>query len=502
MSYTPQDWQDNEAGGTPINAARLDTMEAGIAGAHATADAAAATLAGGTLIHQSDFGWNLLKHFGTGLGEGDDDTAALQDFFDACGVAYDAVGVIPPSPTGVYLNTGDLAYSAHSHIEGPDRAVRYHGYAPDPPRTAGALRLLPGTSALAVLRPQAAFTAGSLTDLCILGDNHTTAALAPVHGILFALPETESAINARNVSIIGMSGHGITGNLWAQKWASGLYVGGCGGYGINVSGADRATDVWIHQAIFNGNVAGCINIDSTASSGMVRVTGGTRLERSGWNPATNGLVPGAAAGGVGLRIRGNLFNSSFDITTDANSGPGLSIVQTSGRSVHDVAVKGILARDGWWDMVNGASGGTNPQPGLEIIGFVGGSVDRVNLSGLSITGGKARDDSTAPAYYHPAIGIKTDQISFLRWADAYIDPAIATTTQFVTEPWRSQIDGRLGNTSVAMCPIYSSAASRPGESGMPGAVPGMWGLATYLSPARPIYYIGGGVWRDAAGTVV
>lgn len=41
MAYTPQEWADGEAGGTPITAEALSTIETGIADAHSTADAAA-----------------------------------------------------------------------------------------------------------------------------------------------------------------------------------------------------------------------------------------------------------------------------------------------------------------------------------------------------------------------------------------------------------------------------------------------------------------------------
>lgn len=43
MAYTPQVWSDNSGGGTPVSAARLNYMEAGIDTAHDTADAASAT---------------------------------------------------------------------------------------------------------------------------------------------------------------------------------------------------------------------------------------------------------------------------------------------------------------------------------------------------------------------------------------------------------------------------------------------------------------------------
>jgi len=42
MAYTRQTWQDGASGGTPLSAARLNTIEAGLAAAAAVADSAAA----------------------------------------------------------------------------------------------------------------------------------------------------------------------------------------------------------------------------------------------------------------------------------------------------------------------------------------------------------------------------------------------------------------------------------------------------------------------------
>lgn len=39
MAYTPKDWNDGSAGGTPIDAVSLDNIETGIFDAHVTADA-------------------------------------------------------------------------------------------------------------------------------------------------------------------------------------------------------------------------------------------------------------------------------------------------------------------------------------------------------------------------------------------------------------------------------------------------------------------------------
>jgi hypothetical protein len=127
-----------------------------------------------------------------------------------------------------------------------------------------------------------------------------------VHGIWFSSPSTEQSLVAENVAIIGMSGDGIRGTLWAQRWTGGLYIGGCKGYGINITGSDRATDVWITSAIINSNMLGGINVDSTASSGMLHVLGRTRVERSGWDPVAQTLYSGATPGAPGVRIRGNL----------------------------------------------------------------------------------------------------------------------------------------------------------------------------------------------------
>lgn len=488
------------ADSTPRLLIRPVDLTARVETAQATAEAAAAAfdpafvatvnaLNPATLIHRSDFQWNLLRNFGTGLGAGGDDTSEVQDFLNACSTAPDAVGIIPPAPAGSYLLTDTLTFPAYAQVEGPETAVRHYGWAPSAPPTVGALRLAPGSTATAILKPGASFTAGSLRNVALVGDNRFNASAAPVHGIWFDMPTTESALRAENVAIIGMSGDGVRGTLWAQQWR-GLYVGGCRGYGINITGTDRATDVWVHGAILNGNLSGGINVDSTGPSGQFHVTGRTRIERSGWDPAASGLATGGT-GAPGVRIRGNLQNSSFDVTTDANSGPGVSIVRVSGRSIHDIAVSGILSRDGWYDMTTGGTGQANPQAGLEIIGYSGGSVDYVDLTGLSIVGGKAKDDGTSPAYYHPAVGAKFDSVSFTTWPDVRIDPSIATEyTVGSGGLFRAHLNGRAGDTALMTVPVYAATTDRPGQTGKGAAILGMHGLDTSVTPAVPIWYDG------------
>lgn len=50
MAYTPNVWKNGEVGNTPVNAARLNRLEAGVVDAAAGADAIAASIA--DLAHQ------------------------------------------------------------------------------------------------------------------------------------------------------------------------------------------------------------------------------------------------------------------------------------------------------------------------------------------------------------------------------------------------------------------------------------------------------------------
>ena len=224
-----------------------------------------------------------------------------------------------------------------------------------------------------------------------------------------------------------------------------------------------------------------------------------RLERSNWNSATNGATSATYYGAPGLRIRGNLQNSRFDIATDANSGPGVDIVRVSGRNIHDLQISGLLSRDGWYDMTNGVSGGTHPQAGLNIVGFSGGSIDFIDLTGLKVVGGKAKDDGSAPSYYHPAVGANFDSTSFVQWPDVQIDSSIATPyTIGAGGLYRSQLSGRAGAGSIHVIPVCTTT-TRPGTSGQPVVVQGMCVYDTTLS--KPVWF-SGSAWKDAAGTTV
>jgi hypothetical protein len=153
-------------------------------------------------------------------------------------------------------------------------------------------------------------------------------------------------------------------------------------------------------------------------------------------------------------------------------------------------------------MTSGGSGQANPQPGLRMAGTGGTRVGGIDLTGLSITGGKARDDGGAPGYYHPAVGAVIDAVDFGTWADVRIDSGIATEYTIGSGGWyRPDLHGRAGDTMVSTVPVYDSASLLPGASGRGPAIEGMTGFAAWLTPARPVWYWGG-AWRDATGSAV
>lgn len=485
-----------------VDAVDITAMETAIAG---KADASTVN----NKIDKDTLFINLADHGISSSNTYDVNQAALVALFNAAPVNgavyyYNAGGII--------LIDGGIDVPPNVTIQLSSPSGRYWGYNNvSPPPSPSAFQIRSGSTASYAFRFVDNFLGVStrdfanvcLKDFTLLGNSQGSNMV----GLLFAATTLEQSFKAHNVRIVGMSGSGVStgssGKMWVHEWIN-PYIGGCGGYGVSVEGTSQLADCWFHGGIITGCVKGGMSIDSTGSSGQLHVTGLMRIERSNWHPTNNTFVSSSWYGAPGLRIRGNLSKSSFSITTDANSGPGISVVRVSGRTIHSLKFTGLLSRDGFYDMTTGASGNTNPQAGIEIVGFSGGSVDNMNLTGLTIVGGYPIDGGTTP-YYCPAIGAKLDSVSYLQWPDINIDASIATPLSLGSlGTFRCMMAGKAGGASgygsiliIPVCPT----ASRPGTASQPPAILGMMVYDTTLN--KPVWYKGGtspGPWVDATGT--
>jgi hypothetical protein len=379
------------------------------------------------------------------------DTAAIN------AMCADTAAGIRQFPPGLYMTDGGHALPPYVHIQGAEPATRFWGYntAATPPTTC-ALKMRSGSTQTAMFKPGTNYTAASIRDLTLLGNNIGT----NVHGIQFAAPATEHNCYYSNVAIIGFTGSGITGRLFATRWAY-CFIGGNLGYGLNCTGTDAWTDSRFSNFYVTGNVLGGANIDSTGSNGYI-VFDRVRLERSGWNPGN--IIAPVGTSSPGLRIRGNLERSTFDIETDANSGHGVDIQRSTGRSIHHINITGNLTRDGFGTMAGATAG---EFAAIKILGDSSSlSVDYVDCSGLVTVAGKAEDGGAMrPTYLHPKYGAWLENAFFLSWHGGSVGgnhttPLYGGVTGLAAGVWRPQMNVWIGNAGMFLPPQWTTA-TRP-----------------------------------------
>lgn len=388
------------------------------------------------------------------------DTAAINSM---CADTTAGVRVFPP---GLYMTDGGHALPPYVHIQGTEPASRFWGYntAAVPP-SACALKMRTGSTQTAMFKPGANYTAASIRDLTLLGNNIGT----NVHGIQFAVPTLEHNTFYSNLAIIGFTGSAVTGRLFAQRWSY-CFIGGNLGYGLNCTGTDTWTDTRFSNFYVTGNVQGGANFDSTGTNGYILMDR-CRLERSGWNPGLITSPTNAAASG--LRIRGNLERSTFNIETDANSGHGVDIQRSTGRSIHHINITGNLTRDGFGTMAGATAG---EFASIKILGDSSAlSVDYIDCSGLTTIAGKAEDGGAQrPSYLHPKYGAWLENAFFLSWHGGSIGsnhttPLYGGATGLANGMWRPQMNVRVGNAAMFVPAIWSTTtrpvAPIPGTTG-------------------------------------
>lgn len=387
-----------------------------------------------------------LKDYGA-VGDGaTDDTAAV--------AAWLAAGPRLFAPPGIYLTDGGHTVPPYTHIEGSEPASRYWGYnATTHPPVACALQLRAGSTAPSMLMFGDDYTAGSVRNLTLLGAGVGSS----VDGMAFDAPLTEHNFQADHLAVIGFTGDGVRGRLWAQRWSH-VFVGGNRGWGLTCDSGNQWSDVHFTDSFVSGNVAGGLRVDSTGDSGLLMFDH-VRFERSGWNPATSSVVAGAT-GAPGVQIRGNLKDSSFvGCTTDANSGHGVDIDRISGRNNFLLFFANCnFRRDGFGDMAT-----LGNYAGVRVRGLTGGNtVDNVCFSNCSVSEGYATDGGTDPTGLHPKYGLWLENLSFPRWTGP-VSAGIATPlyggAAGWAANWRPRVDvTNLGHMTV---PVWDNTGARP-----------------------------------------
>lgn len=393
------------------------------------------------------------KDYGA-VGDGStNDTAAINT---ALAAITSAGGGVLFFPAGTYMTDGGHALPAYSHILGCEPSSRYWGYnSTTTPPTSCALKIRSGSAQTAMLAPGSSYTAGSIRDISLLGNN-----VGSIHGLVLANPSgVENNMIVDNVAIIGFGGDGIRGRLFASR-LNNVFIGGCHGWGANCTGSTSWTDVWFVGLIITGCLSGALNIDSTGSSGEVHFAE-CRFERSGWNPASPTTPVTTSA--PGIHLRGNLLNASFvGCSTDANSGHGIDVDVASGRSLHHIQFVGCrLNRDGFGDMTT-----IGEFAAIRVRGITGNLVDRVSFVGCTTTEGKADDGGGNPSYLHPKYGLWVEKVTYLTFQGGSISEGHAVPYYGGAAGWNGASIYRPalslpGSAGQLVIPSWDNAAGRP-----------------------------------------
>lgn len=341
-----------------------------------------------------DLVFNVRDYGATGLSSGND-TTAINNALAAASAAGGGQVFFPP---GTYMTDGGHNIPAYVHIMGSEPSGRYWTYdAVNRPPSACAIVLRTGATGAGMFTIAAASTSFSIRSISLLGNMIA----GGKYGISFATPTQESAFIAQNVSIVGFTGDGIRGRLFATRWTN-VFVGSCKGYGLNIDGATAATDSWFVACIFSGNIMGGVNFESTGFCAEINFTN-CRFERSGWNPAA--ITAPVATNSPGIRIIGNLSGATFNgCSTDANSGNGVEITRAGpGVSMHHIVFTGCrFNRDGFGTMAGGAAGNF---AGIKVAGVTGARIGYISFVNCFTTEGKADDAGVQPGYVHPKYGV-------------------------------------------------------------------------------------------------
>lgn len=411
--------------------------------------AASTTGAAALVVNVKDFG-----ALGNGVA---DDTQKINDALAAVAAlgttVVDGSGAVLFFPPGIYMTDGGHNIPSYCHIVGSEMAGRYWVYnATTMPPSACALRLRAGTVMQAMFSVDPGSTAFSISNITLLGGQVG----AGIDGIAFATPTQEHNLTSNNVNIIGFSGDGIRGRLFATRWSN-LFIGSCKGWGLNCDGVNQWTDSFFSDCIITGNVLGGVNFDSTAHCGEI-VFSACRFERSGWDPANPGTP--TAVGSPGIRIHGNLLGTAFiGCSTDANSGNGVEITRAGASpTMHHITFTACrFNRDGFGNM----AGVTAPNyAAVKVVGTDPlGRIGFISFTNCTTSEGTAGDGGGVPSYLHPKFGVWLGATDYFTWHGGHISDQHPGGQWTASDTWRPSIH-MASAAGVATLPAWTTA-TRP-----------------------------------------
>jgi hypothetical protein len=426
-----------------------------------------------------------------------DDTAAIRAALQAVPtVSGTSGGGVVFFPPGIYRVSGEIGsyIKPNTHIVGSEPSSRYWGYSTSVPPSNCAIRLASNFAGTSLFPFPANLRASSIRNISMFGANVAGGA----HCWNFTYPDLEPHFTGQNFSIIGFTGDGIRGRMFASK-LSNFFIGGNHGWGINQT--ERWSDVYHTDGFIAGNVLGALNADATGSSQTgYMMYNNIRFERSGWNSGAPTVPVNNDA--PGIRVR-NLANSAFvNCTTDANSGHGLDMS-------HDVAARGAyintnlftnctFKRDGFGNMSSAPD-----RAGVYLKGFAVPDADRLQAPtfyNCRVLTGRADDGVTQPAYVHPMRGVHAELTTYLHWIGP--TPKGSTTASnwhFGTSGAGSNYRPQIWDMESGIMTMYRSSTrpSNPFGGGTPGVNQFM-----FDSNTDNIIIFDGTNWRDVVQTPV
>jgi len=413
--------------------------------------------------------FNVKDYGATGDGV-TDDTAAIEAAILAAGP-----GGRVYFPAGTYNVSRTLWPEAGQTWTG-DHSPAYQIY--DTADTYCTVQAASGFTGRALVERQAGASGVALERLCFsgLGDTHPDA----LSGVHFGDMSAERSWNIRGCTIRMFSGSGITGRLHVADIAQ-CHVAR-NGYGLRVTGLNGLTDVRITGCQFYYNLHGGMCLDSDRRNGMVSVHS-TRFERSGSTPGDPSINRDAAAPGV--RIRNAQNCDLVQVTTDANSGPGLDVDAdpVDDKRVYSLSVIGCqFARDG----------GGDQSPGVQMSGVRFKSASHVMFTGNNVTWGLA-DDGGSGTLISPFYALWIEDVFFGDFSHSWVTSEDSDNSiHLAGDNYRTRVQAtHLGLDALQA----SSDAARPAFPGLPvGAA--YWST----SEARPKYWDGSD-WRSADGSI-
>ena len=349
-----------------------------------------------------DLGYANVRQFGA-TGDGStDDTAAIQatlDSLTAGGVCY--------FPPGAYMVSAPLSPTSQTTLMGT-HTPRYQSTA-----TAASnckIELLPTFSGAAMIEPGLDVRGISLNGICLSGAEVGVG----IHGIFQDGNDSAGEFGwlLMNSQISGFTGSGYMGSSHVATWFN-VHINHNHGYGIlsTTEGSQRFVDTKMMNCFGYFNRQGGIRIDCQNAGFLDMVN--VRWERSGGNSANVAAPFNTEAHGMEFN---RMSNSSFtNVSTDANTGCGLSIKHTAagqgGTVTHLNFTSCIFKRDGYGDFVNDPN-----LAGVRLQGYGNqgaDSVQHLSFSNCRIIVGKPGDDDTGNV--SPANGLWIENTQYIAW---------------------------------------------------------------------------------------